>query len=101
MEIKALKALAHPIRREIMEALRSGAKTSGELAELFDASWPTVSRHLATLKEADLITAERRATSILYRANTSVLEDAAAAVMALIRADDGQDLDDDMKEAAE
>lgn len=84
-----------------MEALRSGAKTSGELAELFDASWPTVSRHLATLKEADLITAERRATSILYRANTSVLEDAAAAVMALIRADDGQDLDDDMKEAAE
>ncbi|MEM7006889.1 MAG: metalloregulator ArsR/SmtB family transcription factor [Pseudomonadota bacterium] len=101
MEIKALKALAHPIRREIMEALRSGAKTSGELADLFDASWPTVSRHLATLKEADLITAERRATSILYRANTSVLEDAAAAVMALIRADDGQELDDDMKEAAE
>ena len=101
MEIKALKALAHPIRREIMEALRSGAKTSGELADLFDASWPTVSRHLATLKEADLITAERRSTSIIYRANTSVLEDAAAAVMALIRADDGQELDDDMKEAAE
>ncbi|MEO0882401.1 MAG: metalloregulator ArsR/SmtB family transcription factor [Pseudomonadota bacterium] len=101
MEIKALKALAHPVRRQIMVALRSGAKTSGELADLFDASWPTVSRHLATLKDADLITAERKATSILYRANTSVLEDAASAVLALIGADDGEDLDGDMKEAAE
>lgn len=101
MEIKTLKALAHPIRRQIMVALRSGAKTSGELAELFDATWPTVSRHLMTLKQADLITAERKATSILYRANTSVLEDVAGAVMALIGNDDGDDLDDEYKEAAE
>ena len=101
MEIKAFKALAHPIRRQIMVALRSGAKPSGELAELFDASWPTISRHLMTLKQAELITAERKATSILYRANTSVLEDAAAAVMALIGNDDGDDLDNETKEAAE
>lgn len=99
MEINALKALAHPVRREIMVALRSGAKTSGELADLFDASWPTVSRHLATLKDADLITAERDGTSILYRTNASVLEDAAASVMALIGTR-GED-DDDLKEAAE
>lgn len=80
-------------------ALRSGAKTSGELADLFDASWPTVSRHLATLKDADLITAERDGTSILYRANASVLEDAAASVMALVGAR-GRD-EDDIEEAAE
>ena len=82
-----------------MALLRKGPKTSGELAEAFDASWPTVSRHLSVLKEADLITAERQGTSILYRANTSVLEDAAASILALIGKDNGDD--DDMKEAAE
>lgn len=82
-----------------MALLRKGPKTSGELAEAFDASWPTVSRHLSVLKEADLITAERQGTSILYRANTSVLEDAAASILALISKDNGDD--DDMKEAAE
>ena len=101
MEIKPFKALAHPVRRQIMMALRSGAKTSGDLADLFDASWPTISRHLQTLKDAELITAERKANSIVYRANTRVLEDAAAAVLALIGSDDGDDLDDDRKEAAE
>jgi DNA-binding transcriptional ArsR family regulator len=68
---------------------------------MFDASWPTVSRHLNVLKEADLISAERQGTSILYRANTSVIEDAAASILALIGRDDGDDRDDDMKEAAE
>jgi len=99
MEIKSLKALAHPVRRQIMVELRSGAKTSGELSSVFDATWPTVSRHLAILKEAELITSERHKTSILYRANTSVLEDAAAAVLALIGAEDEDD--SDMEEAAE
>lgn len=81
-----------------MDLLRKGPRTSGDLAEAFDASWPTVSRHLAVLKDADLITAERQGTSIIYRANTSVIEDAAAALLALIGRDNG---DDDMKEAAE
>ncbi len=81
-----------------MDLLRKGPRTSGELADAFEASWPTVSRHLAVLKDADLITAERQGTSILYRANTSVIEDAASALLALIGKDNG---DDDMKEAAE
>lgn len=98
MENSVLKALSHPARRQIMAALRSGAKTSGDLASLFDSAWPTVSRHLNILKEADLITAQRRGNSILYRTNTSVLEDAAAALLALIGTDTG---DDDLKEAAE
>ena len=94
-------ALGHPLRRQVMALLRKGPKTSGELAEVFEASWPTVSRHLNVLKEADLITAERQGTSILYRANTSVLEDAAASILALVGRDDGDDGDDDIKEAAE
>lgn len=98
MQNSVFTALGHPLRRQVMALLRKGPKTSGELAEAFDASWPTVSRHLSVLKEADLITAERKGTSIIYRANTSVLEDAAAALLALVGKDSG---DDDIKEAAE
>ena len=98
MESTVFKALAHPLRRQVMAKLRGGPKNSGELADAFDTSWPTVSRHLAVLKEAELITAEREGTSILYRANTSVLEDAIGMLMDLTRADNQ---DDEMKEAAE
>ncbi len=92
------KALAHPMRRQVMAMLRGGAKSSGELAEAFDIAWPTVSRHLSVLKDAHLITAERVGTSVVYRANASVLEDAASALFSLI----GKDTDeDDVEEAAE
>lgn len=98
MTNNVFSALGHPLRRQVMDLLRKGPRTSGDLAEAFDASWPTVSRHLAVLKDADLITAERQGTSIIYRANTSVIEDAAAALLAMIGRDTG---DDDLKEAAE
>lgn len=101
MTNNVFSALGHPLRRQVMDLLRKGPRTSGELADAFDASWPTVSRHLSVLKDADLITAERQGTSIIYRANTSVIEDAAAALLAMIGRDNGDDDDDDMKEAAE
>jgi len=81
-----------------MNMLRKGPKSSGELAEAFDAAWPTVTRHLNVLKDADLITAERKGTSIIYRANTSVIEDAISSLMGLVAHDNG---DDDLEEAAE
>ena len=99
MANSVFSALGHPLRRQVMALLRKGPKTSGDLAEAFDASWPTVSRHLGVLKDADLITAARQGTSILYRANTSVLEAAAASILALVGRDNGDD--DDYKEAAE
>ena len=98
MPTEVFKALGHPLRRQIMALLRQGPKSSGDLAEAFDAAWPTVTRHLNVLKEADLITAERRGTSIIYRSNTSVVEDAITSLMGLIGKDNG---DDDLKEAAE
>lgn len=98
MPTEVFKALGHPLRRQIMALLRQGPKSSGDLAEAFDAAWPTVTRHLNVLKEADLITAERRGTSIIYRSNTSVVEDAVTSLMGLIGKDNG---DDDLKEAAE
>lgn len=65
MANEVFKALGHPLRRQVMALLRQGPKSSGELAEAFDAAWPTVTRHLTVLKDADLITAERRGTSII------------------------------------
>ena len=98
MESNVYKALGHPLRRQIMTELRGGPKSSGTIAEAFDVAWPTVTRHLNVLKEADLITAERHGTTILYRINSSVLEDTIGALMTLLNTDNG---DDDIKEAAE
>ena len=55
--------------------------TAGELASQFDLSWPTMSGHFAILKEADLIDADRTGSTITYRLNVSVLEEALAALM--------------------
>lgn len=69
------KALADPTRRQILELLRSGAKSSGEIAEAFPSSWPTISRHLSVLKEAGLIQATRDGQFIRYELDTSVVQD--------------------------
>lgn len=98
MANEVFKALGHPLRRQVMALLRQGPMSSGELANAFEAAWPTVTRHLTVLKDADLITAERQGTSIIYRTNTSVVEDAVTALLDMIGRDNG---DDDLKEAAE
>jgi DNA-binding transcriptional ArsR family regulator len=69
------EALAHPIRREILEMLKGGSKSAGDLADAFDVSKPTMSGHFAKLKEAGLIQAEQRGTTILYSINLSTLEE--------------------------
>ena len=65
--------------------LKNGPRLAGDLAEQFDVSWPTMSRHLSVLKDADLVTAERQGNTVLYRINTSVLEDAAGALLSLVK----------------
>lgn len=72
---KVFEALAHPTRREILELLKSGSRTAGELADAFQVSKPTMSGHFAKLKEAGLIQADQRGTTILYSINMSVLEE--------------------------
>jgi len=76
-------ALAHPARRKILKLLRRRAMSAGELADRFDLAKPTLSGHFAVLKSADLVTTERRGTTILYRVNMSALEEATAALMDL------------------
>ena len=70
-----LKALADPIRREILNYLKKGSLTAGEIAEKFDVTMASVSRHLSVLKDADLIRDTRDGKYIIYEINTSVLEE--------------------------
>jgi DNA-binding transcriptional ArsR family regulator len=77
---EAFKALADPTRRKILELLRRGEMTAGELAEHFDMAKPSVSHHFAVLKQADLITARREGQQIYYALNTTVVEDLLALV---------------------
>ena len=74
-------ALAHPVRRKILRLLRTRPMSAGELADKFDLAKPTLSGHFATLKQADLVSTERKGTTIIYRLNMSVLEEAMAALM--------------------
>ena len=69
------KALGDETRREILKMLRKGPCTSGEIADRFHSSWPTISRHLAVLRSAGLVVTERRGQEIYYELNTSVFQD--------------------------
>ena len=77
-------ALAHPARRKILKLLGSGPMAAGEIADQFEVSKPTMSGHFNVLKDAGLIQAERDGTTIRYRLNVSVLEEAAAAILDLV-----------------
>ena len=72
---EGFKALADPTRRRILELLRDGDLTAGELAEHFDISKPSLSYHLATLKSEGLVSDERRGQNIVYSLNTTVMQD--------------------------
>ena len=70
-----IKALSDPSRREILELLKAGRLSAGEIAEKFPVSGAAVSKHLSVLKEADLIRDTREGKFIFYELNTSVLEE--------------------------
>ena len=70
-----LKALADPTRREILNLLKQGRLSAGEISEHFDITAAAISRHLSVLKEADLIWDSRDGKYIFYELNTSVLEE--------------------------
>lgn len=81
----AFRALADPTRRDIVELLRAGPMTSGEIAQHFPSAWATISRHLGVLKESGLILAERHGQQIVYELNTTVLEDVIHHLMGWIK----------------
>ncbi len=81
-------ALAHPIRRRILELLKGGGMSAGALADRFAVSKPTMSGHFAKLKAAGLIQSESRGTSTIYTLNLSLVEEVVLAFMGRLRTDD-------------
>lgn len=72
---QTLKALSDPVRREILNLLKNGRLSAGEITEHFDITAAAISRHLSVLKDADLIRDTREGKFIFYALNTSVLEE--------------------------
>ena len=72
---RTLKALSDPIRREILNLLKKGRLSAGDISSNFDVTDASISRHLSVLKEADLIRDTREGKFIFYELNTSVLEE--------------------------
>lgn len=72
---QTLRAMADPVRREILNLLKAGRLSAGEITEHFDITAAAISRHLSVLKEADLIRDERQGKFIYYELNASVLEE--------------------------
>ncbi|MBQ8719279.1 MAG: winged helix-turn-helix transcriptional regulator [Clostridia bacterium] len=70
-----MKALSDPIRREILNLLKAGRMSAGEITDHFDVTGAAISRHLSVLKEADLIRDQREGKFIYYELNASVLEE--------------------------
>lgn len=70
-----MRALADPIRREILALLKGGRMSAGDITEHFDVTGASISRHLSVLKEADLIRDTREGKFIYYELSTSVLEE--------------------------
>lgn len=80
---QTLRALADPIRREILNLLKKGRLSAGEITEHFPVTAASISRHLSVLKEADLIRDTREGKFIFYEINTSVLEETFVWIMDL------------------
>ena len=80
---QTMRALADPVRREILNMLKAGRMSAGEITERFDITAAAISRHLSVLKEADLIRDTREGKFIFYELNASVLEEILLWVSAL------------------
>jgi len=72
---QTLKALADPIRREILNILKAGRMSAGEITDHFPVTGASISRQLSVLKEADLVRDTREGQFIFYELNASVLEE--------------------------
>lgn len=82
---QVLEAISDPTRRKILDLLKRGEMSAGELGEHFEISGPSMSHHLTKLRAADLVLKTRRGQSIYYSINTSVFDDAAQFVIGIFQ----------------
>ena len=83
MSDSAFKALSDPTRREILRLLGERERTAGEIVDRFQLSQPAISRHLAVLRNAGLVTALRDGQNVVYALDTTVFQDVVRALMGL------------------
>lgn len=69
------KALNDPVRRDILNFLKQGDKTAGEIADQFEVGKPTISHHLDILRQADLVTSVKKGQFVVYSLSTTVLDE--------------------------
>jgi ArsR family transcriptional regulator, arsenate/arsenite/antimonite-responsive transcriptional repressor len=86
--VDGYRALADPTRRQILKLLKDGDLPAGSIADRFEMSWPSVSRHLSVLAAAGLVTAERRGQHVVYALTTPPLADIVAELADIARLDD-------------
>ena len=91
-----LRALSDPIRREILNLLKAGRLSAGEITEHFDVTAASISRHLSVLKEADLIRDTREGKFIYYDINASVLEEIILWITGLKGVQENETMDEDV-----
>ncbi|WP_097027645.1 autorepressor SdpR family transcription factor [Clostridium peptidivorans] len=72
---KAFKALSDETRREILKLLNNSDMSAGEISEHFNMSKPSISKHLDILREAELITSEKKGQFVIYSINTTILQE--------------------------
>jgi len=89
---EAFKALADPTRRKILDLLKEGDLTAGEIADHFDMTKPSISNHLSLLKQAKLVWDERKGQHIVYSLNTTVFQDVIKWMLDL-QTKDGKEVD--------
>ena len=72
---KAFKALSDETRREILKMLKNKDMSAGEISEQFNMSKPSISKHLDILREAELVSSEKKGQFVIYSINTSVIQE--------------------------
>ena len=99
---ETFKALADPVRREILELLKKKRLSAGEIGSHFDMTGATISYHLSILKKADLIRETKQKNFIYYDLNASVVEEVMLWLSGLTNRDltgqDGEERDEDVKD---
>lgn len=85
------KALSDPSRRKIIQLLKNGDLSAGEIAQHFDMAKPSISHHLNLLKQAHLVISEKQGQSVIYSLNTTTLQDALSFFFDVINKEDSSD----------
>ncbi len=81
---KVFKAISDVTRREILNLLSKGDMTAGEIADKFNMSKPSISKHLDILRDAELVTSEKKGQFVIYSINITVLQQVLGGFLDLI-----------------